>query len=105
MSKVGYFQGQVPNTATELFSATRVGAIHAAAVCNTSASAVTLQVWLAYDGGAAADGNKVYDALSVDANSQVSLALLINQALKAGTKVYAQASAATALTLTIAGAE
>ena len=105
MSKVNIYQGQVPDSATALVTATKTQTIDAAVVCNTSASSVTLQVWIVIDGGSTGDDHKIYDALSVDADSETSLALLINHAIPAGAKLFAQASAATSLTLTISGRE
>lgn len=103
MSKILIYQGQVPNTSTELYAAERLAAIHAATVCNTSASDATLSIWVAMDGGAAADGNKVYDDLSIVAGDSVSLANLVNHALPTGAKIYGQAQTASALTLTVSG--
>lgn len=103
MSKVSIYQGIAPNASTSVFTAGIDTAIDSASVCNYTAAAADLSVWLAPTGAAAADANKIYDVLSVAAHSQVSLALLINQAVPKTGKIYLLASAATSLTVTIAG--
>lgn len=103
MSKIAIYQGQVPSSQTELFSASTTSAIHAATACNTSGTDVTLEVWVAMTGGAASDGAKLYDGIIVPGNSQISLPLLVNHALPTGAKIHGQASSGGAVTLTVSG--
>ena len=103
MSKINIFQGAVPNATTAVFTAGIDTTIDAASVCNTTAGAVNLSVWLDPVGAAAANANKLYDLLVVPANSQVALSLLINQAVPRTGKIYLLASAATSLTVIMAG--
>jgi hypothetical protein len=103
MSKINIYSGQAPNAVAAAYTATIDTTIDAASVCNTTAGGVTLSVWLAPTGAASGNANKVYDALTVAPNSQAQLSLLINQAVPNGGKLYLEASAATSLTVTIAG--
>ncbi len=103
MSKINLYQGQAPNAATAVYTAGIDTTIDAASVCNPTAGAVDLSVWLAPSGAAAADANKLYDVLSVGAHSQASLSLLINQAIPKTGKLFLLASTATSLTVIIAG--
>jgi hypothetical protein len=103
MSKINLFSGQAPSAVAAAYTATIDTTIDAASVCNTTAGGVTLSVWLAPDGAASGNANKIYDALTIPANSQTQLSLLINQAIPRLGKLYLLASAATSLTVTIAG--
>lgn len=103
MSKISIFQGAAPATAASIATASQNTAIHAATACNTSGASATLDVWLSHDGAGQGNANKIYDALTIDAGASVSLSLLINHAMPTNAKIFAQASAASAVTLTISG--
>ena len=104
MSKLRLYQGQPGTTATAGSSAiTTVAVIDAAAVCNPTGAAVTLDAHIVPSGGSASAANKVYHLLSVPAGSQVSLDLLLNQALNAGDVLRFAAGTASAVTVTVSG--
>ena len=103
MSKINIFQGQAPNAVGAAYTATIDTTIDAASVCNTSGAGVDLSVWLDPAGAASGNANKVYDALTIAAHTAVPLSLLINQAIPKGGKLYLLASAATSLTVIVAG--
>ena len=103
MSKAILYQGQPSATAAAIYTATVLTSIDAVSVCNTTAGALTLNVWIVPGGGTAAADNMIYNAVSVGANAQISLSLLVNQALGVADELHMQASAATSLTVTISG--
>lgn len=105
MTKIAIYQGLVPDASTQLHASDRPGAIHAAVACNTTGADATLTIWLAMNGAAAAVGNMLYNAVLVPANSSVNLANLPNHSLPTGAKLYAQASAANTIALTVSGVE
>jgi len=102
MTGLNLFQGEVSALA-EIAETSVPTTICSAVATNLTGGAITLQVWVAMDGGAAANANKVYDAISVSANSQADLPLLENMKLPRGAKIHAQASGN--LTITISGVQ
>ena len=70
-------------------------------ICNTTAAAVPLTLYLVPSGGAAAAANALYSALSVAANSTVVQDL--EQYMEEGDFLAALAGTAASLTVTISG--
>lgn len=104
MSKSLFCHSQVATSAAVIvFGSTSTRTIDAASVCNTSASAATISLWLVPSAGSAADGNALIEALSVNAGETVILSTLINHAIPANSTIHAQASAGTSLTLIMSG--
>lgn len=104
MSKRKLYTGQPGTSSAAAYTSTNVyTSIYAATVTNPTAGAVTLDVWLVPDGASATDANKIYDGLSVGANSQAGLQFLINQTLDKGAAIHLAASAGTSLTVHISG--
>lgn len=104
MSLIRACQTQAPLASAEAFAATRDTQIFAATVSNATASADTLSVWLVPSGGTAVDATNIYTDLPVSANTSLSLAFLVNHAVKTGESIHLQAgTSATALTVTITG--
>ncbi len=104
MSKALFCHAQVADAAGIIVSSsTATRTVDAASVCNPTASAATLSLWLVPNGGSAADVTKVLHAQSIDAGTSAVLPVLINQCIPPGFTLRAQASAASALTLTVSG--
>lgn len=104
MAKQILYRGQ-PGTGTTSGSGaiSKVATIDAASVCNTTASPVTLDVYLVPSGSSAGPSNKVYSGLSIPANDQLALGLLVNQALNANDVIRFTASTPSALTVIVSG--
>lgn len=100
MARASRYHAQVSNSAAAVVTAdaNRPETVTSAFVVNTTGSAVNLTVWVVPSAGSRSDGNKVYDALSVGANSQVGLPLLVGMTVNGGAAIHMQASAATSLT-------
>jgi hypothetical protein len=76
--------------------------IASATVCNTDATARTITVHLASDGAAAATGNTIEYARAIRQGAGVNTALS-GKSVKKGGKIYAGASAAAVVVLSITG--
>jgi hypothetical protein len=72
-----------------------------ASVCNPTAGAQTLTLYLVKSGDAAAADVALYSAQSVGAGAVVILNAALNIGLAEGDEIHALASAATSLTLTM----
>lgn len=106
MAKNNLYIGQPGSSAAAVYTATNTRAhIFSASVCNSDASAYTLDVWLVPSGGSPSAANKIYDQLSVSAHSQQGLSLLINMTVPKGATLQMQASTAAKLTVQISGDE
>lgn len=104
MSKALFYIGQPSDSATALVTASQsTRTIDAATVCNTTAGAVTLTLYVVPADDSAADDVTLYKAFSIDAGASVVLSGLINQCIPSGATLNGLASAATSLTLTISG--
>jgi hypothetical protein len=87
----------------KIYSATSAAASHlnTIAVCNTTGGAVTITLCIVPSGGTAAAGNAIYFGTSVAANT--TLTWTGAYVIPAGGSVQVLASAATSLTVTLAG--
>ena len=79
------------------------GVIKQIAVSNYSASAATVTVHFVQNGGSVGNGNIIVPAVSISANSTITLDL--TQVLNAGDFIAALASANSALNISISGYE
>lgn len=79
--------------------------IKKATVCNTTASAATVTVYLVPSGGSPAAANTIVSARPVAAGQTLELYEVENQVLEAGDTLQALASAGTAITLAVSGVE
>lgn len=104
MSKSVFFHGRAPSTAGVVVTASAATrAIDAASVTNTTVSDATLTLWHVPNGEARGDGNVIVQALTVTAGSTLVIAAAVNQAITKNAQIFAEASAANALTLMISG--
>ena len=104
MSKKHLYIGQPGAASAAVYTSTnQTTSIFSATVCNPTAGAITLEVWHVPSGDTAADDTKIYDALSVPANDEVGLDLLINVTLDNGDAIHMAASSATSLTVSMSG--
>jgi len=93
------------STAT-YYTATNVKAIlDKVTLCNTTAGAITVEMWLVPTGGTAGDSNKVLDAISVAAHTMYTYPEIVGHVLAAGDTLQAKASAATSVSLRVSGRE
>lgn len=76
--------------------------IKSATVCNTTAGAVNLTLYLVPNGGTAGASNTVVNARSIAANASDNCAELINKVLEAGASIQAVGAS---LTLVVSGWE
>ena len=107
------YQGQPAAAVATIYTAPNNTAINPApgattlvktmVICNPTAAAVTLTLYLVPNGGAAAAANALYSALSVAANSTVVVDL--DQYMEAGDFLAALAGTAASLTVTISGVQ
>lgn len=74
-------------------------------VCNISGGALAVTVYVVPSGGAAANANKAYDALSVSANTSQSLTALEGRIFAPGTKIIALTNNATGGNFWLSGYE
>jgi len=80
--------------------------IRRATVCNTTAGAVTVTIYITLPGASPAAGNTVIYQQSIPAGKTVDLYQLVNHVLTtAGTSIQALASANTSLTFRVSGYE
>jgi hypothetical protein len=95
---------RIENAATAQYTSTNAKTvIDSGIVTNTTASTVTLTLWLVPSGGAAADANKIADALSIAAGATYLCPELAGKRLDSGDALWAQASAATSLSFRLDG--
>lgn len=107
MSKRLLYIGQAPTTAAAAYTSTSVKtSIFSATVCNPTGTADALSVWVVPSGASQVDANKIYDGISIPANDQAGLELLVNVTLNDGDAIYTEAAtSATALTVQLSGAQ
>lgn len=74
-------------------------------VCNIDGGAITITVYIVPDGGAAANGNKVYDAYAVAANDSGTLTALIGTMVAPLSLIVAVTSSATGANFWLSGFE
>lgn len=104
MARDQLYRGQPGTSSAAAYTSTNQRTtITAASVCNPTASAAELSVWRVPNGGSAVDANKIYDALSVPANSQVGLPLLVAKTMAKDEELHLMSSTASALTVDVDG--
>lgn len=97
---------QLTTGATTLYTATAIRAqVHAANFLNTSGGAVTVTLHLVPEGGALGDANMIMKAKALNAGEAYKSLELIGQWLNPGDTIQALASADTAVSVMIGGAE
>lgn len=74
-------------------------------VCNIAGATIAVTVYVVPSGGAAANGNKVYDAYSVSANDSGTLTALIGGIYEPGTQIIAVTDNATGANFWLSGYE
>lgn len=91
---------QIANTATTYYTATNVQArIDACTLCNTTAGAITVTIYIVPSGGSAAASNTVLSSYSLAAGQTYVVSGAIGQWIEDGGTFKALASAATSVTL------
>lgn len=105
MARKNFYNAQPAAAGTVAYTASTgtTAQIFAATVCNSTASDRTLDVHLVPSGSSATAANQVYDQLSVLANSQQGLGLLINHILDAGDAIHLVSSADASITVAVSG--
>lgn len=103
MANKRLYTGQPGTSSAGAVSTSKTTTIFAAAVCNPTASAAWLSVWIVPSGGSAADDTILYHETEIAANSETALELLLNHTLEAGDAIHLQAETASALTVHISG--
>lgn len=99
-----YFgQPAAAGTSSTIVATSNTFQVHAATVCNPTGASKTLSVYVMDSAGTASDANQVYDAISVGANDQAGLGLLINHVLLAGEVVHLVSETDDTLTVCISG--
>jgi hypothetical protein len=105
------YQGQPATTEAELYTAPAnttnnpspgaTAILKSMVICNTTASAATLTLYLVPSGGSAGAGNMLYNALSVAAGATTVIDL--EQYMEAGEFLAGLQGTASALTVTLSG--
>lgn len=104
MARRNLYRGQPTTTAAAVYTSSNIyTTITAASACNTTASAVEIDIWRVPNGGTASDANKIYEDLSVPPNGQLGLQLLIQKTLAKDEELHVQAGTGAAVTLDIDG--
>src|SRR5919108_1543290 len=93
------------STATYYTATNKKFTIDKATVTNTTAGAVTFDLYLVPTGGSAGATNQLYKTQSVASNASLTLDAIIGHTLENGGTIQAVASAATSLALRISGRE
>lgn len=97
---------QVANATSTLYTSTNIKTrIDALTVCNTTAGAITLTIYLVPSAGAAGDSTTVIKTLSIPANTTWAGAGVVGQIMAVGDLLRAVASAATSLTIVASGTQ
>lgn len=97
---------QLTTAATTLYTATAVRAqVHAATFLNTSGAGVTITLHLVPNGGSVGDANMILKAKALNAGESYKPLELVGQWLNPGDTIQALASANTAVSAMIGGAE
>lgn len=93
------------NTTLHTVTANKFFYIRDFGVCNISGGTVKVTVYLVPDGGAAGNGNKVYDAYSVLANDSGTLTAVVGSTLNDGDQIIATCDNATGVNFWLDGVE
>ena len=97
---------QVANSTTTYYTATNVKTIiDKFTVCNPTAGAATITVYLVDSGGSAGDSETIISAKSVGAGETYTFPEIVGHTLNASDFIQCIASAATTLTLRASGRE
>ncbi len=103
-SKVLVQGKRVEAAPTAQYTSTNAKAIADAATCaNTTDAAALLSLWLVPNGGAPGDENLIADAVSIGAHETYLCPELAGRRFDAGDSLWAEASAADALSLRVDG--
>jgi len=97
---------QLTTSASTIYTATGLRAqVLAATVTNTSGGAVSVTIYLVPNGQSAGDANTLVKARSLNAGESYKVIELVGQAMNAGDTIQALASANTAISMMVGGAE
>ena len=97
---------QVANATTTYYTATNVRAtLDKVTLTNTTAGAVTMELWLVPNAGSASDSNKILDGVSIAAHGSYLCPEVVGHTLEPGETLQAKASAATSVSLRASGRE
>jgi ATP-dependent protease ClpP protease subunit len=100
-----FYQGTLTNSAADLYTVpvATSAVLKEITLVNYTAGAVTATLHLVPSGGSVADGNKIFDAVSLNAHETKTFPL--SQGMSTGDKLSGLASAGTAINIFMSGFE